>query len=294
MKKNNYLLAIIAFVAVCFTQVIISCDDDDDSTVTTISIDKTSTEKLDVGDMVNATITISADKINSFKYYKVVDEVKSGAVDVLANLTKDGKTYTYNFAYQVQEFDDLHTLGFEFEVTDNKEIAYTAGLVVNMNISVQSSLVKYDWKVTASEWLGSDVLSANDAAYTYRFNEDGTYEVDLSADYADSYHHFCYWVYKETPNNGDTLAVLRLIRRLISGDTGEDEYYDYRIVSASEREMTMYWDIAAWGLMDIKNTFTSQPKGAFQPYGTEEMATEVESIEALNCSAIDDGLLTIQ
>ncbi len=230
---------------------------------TAISIDKTITPKLNVGEEATATITIVADGVKAFKYYKVVDEVKGTAVDVTSQLVKSGNTYTYDFSYTVQEFDDLHTLGFEFEVTDNRDQVKTTALVVDVSLSVKSSFVKYDWKVTASEWLGLDVLAAWDAAYIYRFHQDGTYDVDMTAQYADSTHHFCYWVYKETPNNADTIAILRLIRKLRSGSQGVDEYYDYKITSATESQMIMYWDIPVFGLYGIKNTFTSQPKGAF-------------------------------
>ena len=63
---------------------------------------------------------------------------------VIAQLLIDGvadpaagglETYTYNFTYTVQEFDDLHTLGFEFELTDDENEVKTVGLVVNINIS---------------------------------------------------------------------------------------------------------------------------------------------------------------
>ncbi len=53
------------------------------------------------------------------------------------------------------------------------------GLVVNTELSLKSSFVKFDWKVTASEWLGM-TFSSHDAAYIYRFHEDGTYEVDIT------------------------------------------------------------------------------------------------------------------
>ena len=86
-----------------------------------------------------------------------------------------------------------------------------------------------------------------------------------------------------------------MVRRLLSGDQGLDEYYDFRITSANESEMTIYWDLAFWGLLDIKRTFNSQAKGAFQPYGTEAYAdTVMNQLPVLDCSHIDDGLLEIE
>ncbi len=85
---------------------------------------------------------------------------------------------------------------------------------------------------------------------------------------------------------------MRLVRKLKSGDTGVDEYYDYSILAASESEMTMYWEIAIWGLK-ITNTFTSQSKGAFQPYGTTAMAATVNTNAVLNCSTVAPGILII-
>jgi hypothetical protein len=291
MKRSLLIISFIALTATGFMIALNACKKE--KVETTIAISLSSTANLNVGETATATITIVSEAVTAFNYYKVVNEVKGTAVDVKSALTQVGKTYTYNFSYVVQEFDDLHTLGFEFEVTDDAAVKKTTALVVNTTISLKSTFVKYDWKVSASTWLDADVLSAADAAIVYRFNEDGTYQEDLSSAFAGDNHHFCYWAFKKTPSNGDTIAVVRLIRRLKSGDTAMDEYYDYRITSANESTMTMYWDIAVWGLLDIKNTFQSQAKGAFQPYGTAAMETTVNGIAAMSCSNIDDGLLTI-
>jgi hypothetical protein len=292
MKKTLYFISTITLLVIGLIYVFVSCSKDEVATKMTIS--QSTTPQLDIGDNATATITITAEGVKSLKYYKVVDTQRGAATDVTSQVTSSGNTYTYDFTYQLQEFDDLHTLGFEFELTDSKNQVKTVGLAVNINISIKSMFAKYDWKVTASEWLGSSVLTAADGAIVYRFDQDGTYEEDLGAEYAADNHHFCFWVYKETPDNGDTISVLRLIRRLKQGDTAIDEYYDFRITAANESEMTMYWDIAAWGIVDIKNTFNSQAKGAFQPYGTAEMATIVNENASLSCSNIDDGLLTIE
>ena len=291
MKKLLLLLPVIAIVAIGSAFLLVSCKKD---IPTEMTITPTATPTLDVGDEVTATVTIQAEGVKSLKYFRVVDTQKDAGTDVTSQLTRAENTYTYNFTYTVREFDDLHTLGFEFELTDDKNEVTTVGLVVNTNISTQSLFVKYDWKVTASSWLGLDVLTPADAAIIYRFNEDGTYEQDLGVDYADDFHHFCFWVYKETPNNGDTIAVVRLIRRLKQGDDmAIDEYYDYMITAANESEMTMFWDVAVFGLMDIQNTFKSQAKGAFVPYGTAAMEATVNANPTLSCSSINSSLLII-
>jgi len=290
MKKALLFLSLIAVVAIVSTFVFNSCKED---IVTEMTINPSSTAQLDVGDDATATVTIVAEGVKSLKYYKVVDTQKGAATDVTSQITSSGNTYTYNFTYEVAQFDDLHTLGFEFELTDSKNAVKTIGLVVNTKISIQSMFVKYDWKVIAStDPVWGDVLSAPDAAIIYRFNEDGTYVEDLSPAYAGDSHHFCYCVYKETPNNADTIAIVRLIRRLKSGDTAVDEYYDYKITAASETQMTMFWEIKVWGLR-ITNTFKSQAKGAFVPYGTAAMEAIVNANVALSCSHIDNALLTI-
>ncbi|NLE35309.1 MAG: hypothetical protein GX622_09410 [Bacteroidales bacterium] len=290
MKKRILLLSAIAVTVIGFTVFLVSCKKD---IVTEMTIDRTATSQLDIGDEAIAVITIKTDGVKSFKYYKLIDNVRDAGTEAKAMLVRSEDTYTYNFSYEVQEFDDLHTLGFEFELTDDEDLVKTVGLVVNINISLKSMFVKYDWKVTASTWLGTDVLTAADAAIVYRFNEDGTYQEDLGADYADDFHHFCYWVFKDTPTKGDTVAIVRLVRRLKQGDTAVDEYYDYNITTHSETEMKMYWDLAVWGLMDIENTFKSQPKGAFVPYGTAEMEGIVNANASLSCSNIDQSLLII-
>ncbi len=292
MKKMLLLLPAIAIVAIGSAFLLLSCKKD---IPTEMAITPSSTPQLDIGDEATATVTIEADGVKSLKYYKVVDTQRDAGTDVTSQLVRSENTYTYNFTYTVQEFDDLHTLGFEFELTDDENEVKTVGLVVNINISVKSMFVKYDWKVTASSWLGMDVLTPADAAIIYRFNEDGTYEEDLGVDYADDFHHFCFWVYKETPDNGDTISVVRLIRRLKQGDDmAIDEYYDYMITAANESEMTMFWDVAVFGLLDIQNTFKSQAKGAFVPYGTAAMEAIVMANTSLSCSNIDNSLLTIR
>jgi hypothetical protein len=295
MKKQLFLSFALILTLVLSVSLFHSCNDDDDSSIiTTVSIDKTSTENLNIGDDVTATITIVSEGVNSVTYTKVVDNESGDPVDVTSELVESGDTSRYHFSYTLQEGDDLHTLGFEFEVIDNRQVSYTVALVVNTNLSVKSSFVKYDWHINSELWLGMDVLTEADSVKTFRFYEDGTYEVDLTPEYADSTHHFCYWVYKETPDNGDTLAIVRLIRKMYSDGAGVDEYYDFRIVSADESEMIMYWDIAVFGLFDIQRTFVSKPKGDFQPYGTAEMEEAVNNIAVLDCSTIDESLLTIE
>lgn len=291
MKKAHYLLMLAVMLAVGLTLSITSCDKEEDPVDTAIALDKTETGPHDIGETITATVTITAEGVSTFVYYKVVDQVKSDPMDAMADLTQSGDTYTYEFSYMLEQGDDVGTLGFEFEVTDDKDMMKTSAILVTTNLSVQGMFVKYDWKISAEEWLGESVLADHDAAKIFRFSNDGTYEVDLSPDYAAYNHHFCFWVYKETPNNGDTLAELRLLRRLKSGDTGLDEYYDFRVTSANESEMTMYWDLAFWGLLDIKRTFKSQSKGAFQPYGTQIYADSVAMFPALDCSNFDDSLL---
>lgn len=294
MKKFHYFLIVPAIVAVGLVFVIASCDDEPERVATSISLDKTETGPHDIGETVTATVTVVAEDVKSLVYYKVVDQVKSDPVDVTSSLAQSGTNFTYDFSYELMMGDDLGTLGFEFEVTDDLDEMETAAILVTTNLSVQGMFVKYDWKIIAEEWLGESVLADHDAAKTFRFSDDGTYEVDLGADYAAYTHHFCYWVYEETPNNGDTLANLRLLRKLMSGETGLDEYYDFRITSANESEMIMYWDLAFWGLLDIQRTFKSQAKGAFQPYGTEAYADSVEMFSYMDCETIDDGLLDIE
>ncbi|MCP4310336.1 MAG: hypothetical protein GY790_03655 [Bacteroidetes bacterium] len=294
MKKSHYLLMVAVMVAVGLTLSISSCDKEDDPVDTAITLDKTETGPHDIGETVTATVTVTAEGVTAFTYSKVVDQVKSDPVNAMSHLSQSGNTYTYEFSYILEQGDDVGTLGFEFEVTDDQDLIKTVAILITTNLSVQGMFVKYDWKITAEEWLGESVLADHDAAKTFRFDNEGTYEVDLSPDHAAYNHHFCYWVYKETPENGDTLAELRLIRRLLSGEQGLDENYDFRITAANESEMTMYWDLAFWGLLDIKRTFKSQAKGAFEPYGTEAYADSVAMLTVLDCSHIDDSLLDFE
>jgi len=294
MKRTHFYLMILAAFAVILAISIISCEKDEDVPDTTITLDITETDPMNIGETLTVQVTIVAGKVVSLKYYKIVDNVKGTAVDVTANVVSDGNDHTYTFTYVLQDGDDLHTLGFEFEVTDGKNVVNTAAVLVNTVLSVKSSFIKYDWRITAQTWLGLPALQIWDSLKVFRFNPDSTYEVDLSADYASYTHHFCYWVYKETPDNGDTLAVLRMIRRLLTGGVASDESYDFRITAANESEMTMYWDIPAFFMFDIERTFKSQPKGQFQPYGTEAYEDSADIyFTGQDCGSVDDDLLTI-
>jgi hypothetical protein len=294
MKRSNSFLMVLAVIALSIPVIMTSCKKDERAT-TSITLDKTESGPHDIGETVTATVTIVAEDVKSFVYYKVVDSEKSDPVDVTSSLTQSGTTWTYSFSYTLETGDDVGTLGFEFEVTDDLEVMETAAILITTNLSLEGMFIKSDWYIESLTWLGMDVLSAGDAAKTWRFHADGTYDVDQSADtaLAKPNHHFCYWVVKETPANGDTLAVLRLIRRVKSGDTALDEYYDYRITAYSESGMTMYWDIAVWGIFDMEQIYKSKPKGAFTPYGTAENAAAVAAFEPFDCSYVDDNLLTI-
>ena len=294
MKKTNYLFKAMAMIALILLLPYSACDKDEDIPDATISLDITETDPMNVGETLTVEVTMVAGDVASLMYYKIVDNVKGDAVDVTTSVVSTGDDHTYTFTYVLMDGDDLRTLGFEFELTDGQDVMITASVLVNTVLSIKSSFVKYDWKITAEDggafW--GDLLAVHDAAKTFRFNEDGTYEVDLSAEHAGKNHHFCFWVYKETPANGDTIAELRLIRRLLAGETAMDENYDFRITDASESEMIMYWDIAVWGIMDIERTFKSQPKGAFQPYGTQAYADSVAMMTYMDCDNVDQTLVT--
>jgi len=295
MKKIHYLLIVPVVLAVGLILAITSCDEEEERVTTTITLDKTQTGPHDIGETIAVTVTIEAEDVKSLVYKKVVDQVKGDAVDVTSSLSQSGKTFTYDFSYELIVGDDLATLGFEFEVTDDLDEMKTAAILVTTNLSIQGMFLKYDWKITGEDHdVWGNVLTDADAAKIFRFyEEDGTYtyEVDLSADHASHYHHFCYWVYKDTPSNGDTMAMVRLIRRQTSGETGLDEWYDFKITAANESEMTMYWDLAVFGLLNIKRTFNSQDKGPFQPYGSQAHADSVEMFDFLDCSNVDPNLL---
>ena len=286
----------ILVVAIVLPVAINSCKDEEERPETTISLDKTETGPHDIGETVTATVTIVANDVKAFTYTKVVDGESGDPMDATSSLTQSGNTYTFNFSYELVVGDDVGTLGFEFEVTDELDVSKKAAILITTNLSVPGMFIKNDWKIIGEDHpVWGDLLAAHDAAKVFRFHEDGTYDVDLSEEHAVATHHFCYWVYKETPSNGDTLAVLRLIRRLKSGETAIDENYDFRITSATESEMTMFWDIAVWGILDIERTFKSQPKGAFQPYGTEAYADScsVETWPSFDCALVNDDLLVI-
>ena len=295
MKKKNYLLKALAMIAMILLIPYVACDKDEEVPDTTIALDITETNPMNIGETLTVEVTIVAGEVATLKYYKVVDNVQGDPVDVTANVVSSGNDHTYTFTYVLLFGDDLRTLGFEFEVTDGKDLVKTASVLVNTVLSVKSSFVKYDWTITAEDHdVWGDLLAAHDAAKTFRFSEDGTYDVDLGSDpehLALAQHHYCYWVYKDTPANGDTIAVLRLVRRLLSGEAGLDENYDFRITSANESVMTMYWDIAVWGILDIERTFKSQPKGAFVPYGTQAKADEIAGYSVLDCENVDDAML---
>lgn len=290
MKKVIFSLLSIALLAAGTISVIVSCTKE---TATEMTINPALTDVLKVGDEATATVTIIADGVKSFEYYKVINGVRGDAVDVLSELEKSGKTYTYQFSYVILPFEDMGTLGFEFKMEDNKGEIHRVGVNVKMQVSVKSLIAYYDWKFTESSYMGFNILSDADKAAIHRFNQDGSYQVDLGAAYASDARHYCYWVYKETPSYGDTIAKFRLISRLNAGAIVLDYYTDYRVTAASATGITMYWDVPSYGLKNVKSVLSSQAKGAFQPYGSAAMETSVNSKADMDCSKISNALLTI-
>lgn len=291
MKKVSFLSILTLTIGITLSIIITSCNEEEETAETTIEIDKTTTEELNIGDTAIATITITSSDIEYFYYHKFVNNKETSKINVSDSLIKNGTTYTYDFSYIIEEGDDLDTIVFKFIVVDNEATVNTITLDIKTILSMRSMFIKNDWHITSEDnTTGTDCLSTKDSVKVFRFYEDGSYDIDLSADYANSTYHYCYWAFEETPNNEDTIAVLRLVRRLLSDGTASDEYDQFNITKANESKMIMFWNSSE---QTLKRTFENITKEVFQPYGTESMATTVEASDVLNCDNIDESLLTI-
>jgi hypothetical protein len=306
MKKIDHLFSVVVLATVLLAGTfVVSCDDDDDSIdASVINIDGVKTEKYNIGDTIVANIKINSEAgIESLKVEKIVDEEVETTIDLASLVTKNNNEYTYKFTHVLSLGEDLKTLAFRYTLVDNQAKKLTKSFVIGINMSVPGYLVKYDWKGIKDEGLNENNeltqwLAPHDADDIFRFNLDGTYTKDLGETLDDFWkgkgQHFCNWVYKQTPNNGDTLGILRLVRRAADFATGKTEHYDYKILSINENEFKAVYNW--WFFLDYTSTKTFQkvvPEN-FVDYGQDSLKTAVMNTEILDCAKIDESVLTIE
>jgi len=105
-RKMNFPLLLVCITLFCIPFAISSCNDEDE-VKTNATISTSSTPVLAVGESATATINIVAEGIKSFKYYKVVDEVRAVEYDAINNADKTLKSLREAeiFDYSLNESD---------------------------------------------------------------------------------------------------------------------------------------------------------------------------------------------
>ena len=210
MKKARiYSLLAILFSCV-LTLSIISCDDDDNDPDTTIAIDKT-TVSLKTGEVLELKITVDAGVgLEKLTIYKLMDDVVKETTN--AEFTEEDGKYVYDFAYLIKPEDVDGILKFKFEAVDKNERTIPAELVVEVELSSEDILKKFDWKMSSEIRKDTDeeiIEQQNKSDNIHRFGEDYSYNIDYGAKNGnlDGLSYFCSWKLNEAK---DSLFVTRL------------------------------------------------------------------------------------
>lgn len=277
LTRKTLFLALTLFSV----SVLISCGDDEDPVEDpTISLDK-ATVSAKAEESISAVVTYSAPE--GFDNLTIYKKLNDAVVDSTVVSTDNGGTYNFDYTLLVEDADGILT--FTFTVTDALGATATTDLVVQVELTTEQILVRYDWKLTEENRVATGENDINDA-YTddvYRFNEDGTYAKSIGEkadDFNDLWYNYCFWDFDEETS------------RLIMTRTGaflEDARDTLYVTSISETELEA--EVTYYGL-DVFNTgeeevpyeaeedfvkvFSAQAKGStFDPYmpGPEDDAT---------------------
>jgi hypothetical protein len=183
---------------------------------------------------------------------------------------------SYTFEYTLQEDDSEGILTFTFTVFDKAEANASKDLVVEVELTEQQMMTRYDWLLSEEirENTGENDISEAYTDDVYRFHEDGTYDKSIGEkadDFSDAWFNHCYW-------NLDDDGVLIMTRTGAFVEDVRDTLYVQSITTEELEAEVIYrgLDVFNTGEEEVPyepvetytKVFVSQPKGAnFDPYG---------------------------
>ena len=237
MKKLFFAsISVFLFAAMLIST---SCDDDDSNELTiTLSeelIAATAGEEISVDVVVEP-----GSDLNKVVVTTLHDGTPFGTPEEFTN-----STFTYT--YTVSEEDADYILSIRFTAIDNGGQEVSKDVVVDLDLSVEQLLLKYDWNLAEEIREETDKNDISDV-YTddiYRFYEDGTYDKSIGTkvdDFSDVWFNYCYWNF----NDADSMLILTR-----TGALQEDVRDTIMVTSINHEELR--GDVTYYGL-DVFNT----------------------------------------
>lgn len=268
---NNYIKKITLVLAIIGAISITSCKDDSSPEAPTLTLESELVQ-LKAGESVSVVVSYTTPE--GFDRL-VIDKKIDGATVNTQTVTQDGSgSYTFEYLVLVDDSDGI--LSFTFTVFDKDEMSASKDLIVEVELTKEQLLTKYDWLLSEEIRKKTGENDITDA-YTddiYRFNENGSYEKSIG-DKADSFndlwYNYCFW-------NLDDQDVLIMTKTGAFGEDVRDTLYVTSITSDKLEADVVYYglDIFNTGSEDVPyeareeytKVFASRPKGEnFDPYG---------------------------
>jgi len=271
---NSYITKTLLVVALIVTGsfVFTSCSDDASPVAPTISLDQETIQGM-AGETISVVVTYSTPE--GFGKLVIEKKIDSNVSDT-QTISENGSG-SYQFDYEILVEDSDGILSFTFTIHDETDMTASRDLVVDVEITNEQKLNRYNWLLSDEIRKKTGESDITDA-YTddvYRFNEDGTYDVDLGEkvdDFGDHWFNRCYW------NLSDD-DVLILTRTGVFGEDVRDTLYVNTLTIDELRADVTYYGLDAFNTgeeavpyepeEEYEKVFVSVPKGAgFNPYGT--------------------------
>lgn len=286
LTRKTLLFALILAGA----SVLISCGNDEDPVEDpAISLDKT-TVSAKAGESISAVVTYETPE--GFKNLTIAKKIDDTEVDSEVITTDNGGTYEFEYDVLVEDAEGILT--FTFTVTDELDATVSTDLIVEVELTTEQLLLKYDWQLSEEvrEKTGENEVNEAYTDDVYRFNADGTYAKSAGErvdDFGDLWYNYCYWNFNEAENRlimTRTGAFLEDVRDTLYITTINDAeleadvtYYGLDAFNTGEEEVPYE------SVEEFKKVFAAKAKGAnFDPY---QAGTEDDAGPAGTCNDVD-------
>ncbi len=272
LQKLPFVIALLGIV------LLTSCKNDSSPKLPTISLDNESIQAK-AGDVINVGVTYTTPEgFDQLKIEKKLD----GSVQDTDTITEDTNG-SYSFEYEVLVDDSDGILSFTFTIYDEAEAAASKDLVVEVELTNEQIMTKYDWLLTQEirKKTGEDDITDAYTDDVYRFHMGGTYDKSIGEkqdDFSDAWFNHCYW-------NLDDQDVLIMTRTGAFGEDVRDTLYINTLTADELRADVVYYGLDEFNtgeeevpyepVEEYEKVFAAQPKGDnFDPYkpGSEDDA----------------------
>lgn len=218
------------------------------------------------GQSITATLNIDAinsvEKVVIFKTINLVKDETFGDVVVTPELVKDNE-YVYTFNYELSPDEVEKLVGFNFHVLDKNGSFAEKDLTVNTVMSGWQTIFSRKWKLTSRMWT-SVTPAVEDKKEcekddVYRFNQDGTYDIDfgeIPCDF-DGFNVYDSWELSE-----DEKTFTLVYHSIFDPSNITTDVYNVRMISSEKLVVWVTMDLTIFGLTDkevFESTFEAIP-----------------------------------